>query len=162
MLQVTNVRKVYGSANDGYVALGRRQSSNHDGEFLCLLVFGCGKSTLLNILAGFERADRGRGKQATERRSRRGARPGDVFQMPARRCFVVSVEENVRFGLRVRKVPKENCPQHDKYLTWSTSTGIARNFPRSFRRDAPAPQIARALASNRVLLWMNRSRRWML
>ena len=60
MLQVTNVRKVYGSANDGYVALDGVNLQVNDGEFLCLLgPSGCGKSTLLNILAGFERATAG-------------------------------------------------------------------------------------------------------
>ena len=60
MLQVTNVRKVYGSANDSYVALDGVNLAINDGEFLCLLgPSGCGKSTLLNILAGFERVSGG-------------------------------------------------------------------------------------------------------
>jgi ABC-type Fe3+/spermidine/putrescine transport system ATPase subunit len=78
------------------------------GEFLTLLgPSGCGKTTLLRCIAGFERLDAGEilieGRDVTsvppERRD-----IGFVFQNYA--LFpTMTVAENVRFGLEMRKVP---------------------------------------------------------
>ena len=77
------------------------------GEFFTLLgPSGCGKSTILRMVAGFEEPTGGRiffdsRDVTTEPPNRRGI--GFVFQNYA--LFPhLSVAENVRFGLRVRKV----------------------------------------------------------
>ena len=55
MLQVSNVKKVFETGREPYVALDGLSLAVATGEFICLLgPSGCGKSTLLNILAGFE------------------------------------------------------------------------------------------------------------
>ena len=80
-----------------------------DGEFLVLVgPSGCGKTTLLRIVAGLESATEGRvlidGKDISK------VSPGDrniamVFQNYA--LFPhLTVEENIGFGLRIRRVPK--------------------------------------------------------
>ena len=76
-----------------------------DGKLVGLLgPSGCGKTTLLRIIAGLERADRGRilfdGQEAT-RRHVRDRNVGFVFQHYA--LFQhMTVFENIAFGLRVR------------------------------------------------------------
>jgi NitT/TauT family transport system ATP-binding protein len=108
MLQLDKVRKVFPAAPEPYVALDGVDLEVADGEILCLLgPSGCGKSTLLNVLAGFERPSAGsvscRGAPV------RGAGRDRVmfFQDAGSALFPwLNVEENVRFGLRVRKVPK--------------------------------------------------------
>lgn len=77
------------------------------GEFLSLLgPSGCGKTTLLRIIAGFERADQGRvclGDLDIGRLPANQRNIGMVFQ--AYSLFPnMTATENVRFGLRVRKV----------------------------------------------------------
>ena len=108
MLQVNNVRKVYQSASERYVALDGVDLAIADGEFLCLLgPSGCGKSTLLNILAGFEPVSAG--SVTSNGVAVRGAgRDRVMFFQDAGSALLpwLTVEENVRFALRVRKVPK--------------------------------------------------------
>ena len=108
MLRVSNVRKVFKSARGTYIALDGVSLTVSDGEFLCLLgPSGCGKSTLLNVLAGFELVTAG------------SVMSGDVpIFVPGRERVMffqdagsallpwLTVEENVRFGLRVRKIQR--------------------------------------------------------
>ena len=80
------------------------------GAFFFLLgPSGCGKSTLLRIIAGLERPDAGSvsidGKDYTAVQPQdRGI--GMVFQQYALWPHM-TVEENLRFGLRARRVPKD-------------------------------------------------------
>ncbi|WP_079418212.1 ABC transporter ATP-binding protein [Thiomonas intermedia] len=77
------------------------------GEFVSLLgPSGCGKTTLLRIIAGFEQPDRGRvvvgGRDITALPANQ-RQMGMVFQ--AYSLFPnMSAADNVRFGLRVRKI----------------------------------------------------------
>ena len=83
------------------------------GEFVCLLgPSGCGKSTLLNILAGFERATAG--SVDFEGAPVRGAgRDRVMFFQDAGAALLpwLSVEENVRFALRVRSMVTSSLNQ---------------------------------------------------
>ena len=63
---------------------------------------GCGKSTLLQLIAGFETPDSGRMEQGGRPFSPEGT--GMVFQSPALFSWL-TVEQNVAFGLKRRKVP---------------------------------------------------------
>jgi len=57
---VRNVKKIFGTDAQRYVALDGIDLEVASGEFVCLLgPSGCGKSTLLNILAGFDQPSEG-------------------------------------------------------------------------------------------------------
>ena len=95
---------------DDFTAVNRISFSIEPGEFVTLLgPSGCGKTTMLRMLAGFIRPDDGEiyfnGKlmndiDTSERNT------AMVFQSYA--LFPhKSVYENIRFGLRMKKVPKE-------------------------------------------------------
>ena len=80
------------------------------GQFVALLgPSGCGKSTLLRLIAGLDHPDAGH--ILIDGRSANGLAPSErqlsmVFQSYA--LFPhLSVEENVAFGLRVRRVPRD-------------------------------------------------------
>ncbi|WP_299425570.1 ABC transporter ATP-binding protein [uncultured Meiothermus sp.] len=81
-----------------------------DGEFFSLLgPSGCGKTTLLRMIAGFDTPDQGRviigGKDMTEMPPY--LRPvNTVFQNYA--LFPhMTVEQNIAFGLRMKKMPRD-------------------------------------------------------
>jgi NitT/TauT family transport system ATP-binding protein len=88
------------------VALQDIELTVAEGEFICLLgPSGCGKSTLLNTVAGFVKPTAGRvcvqGKPVVAP----GPDRAMVFQEYALFPWM-TVEENVAFGLQIRKEPK--------------------------------------------------------
>ncbi len=83
--------------------------ASEPGEFISLLgPSGCGKTTLLRIVAGFERPDGGSIRLDDEDITQRPAEHrnmGMVFQ--AYSLFPnLTAAENIRFGLRLRRLPK--------------------------------------------------------
>ncbi len=159
MLRISKLRKIYDAANEPYVALDGVGLDISDGEFFCLLgPSGCGKSTLLNIIAGFERATSGEVTADGVAVTRAGRDRVMFFQDAGSALFPwLTVEENVRFGLRVRKTPKsrwnEVVEQHlrmveldrhrDKF-PYQLSGGMRQRL-----------QIARALAVEPEVLLMD-------
>jgi sulfate transport system ATP-binding protein len=110
-----------------------------EGESLVLLgASGSGKTTILRIVAGLEQADKGRvilhGKDVTDLPAReRGV--GVIFQAYA--LFPrMTVEKNIGFGLKIRRVPRKErketvnrllklvqLEEHRKKLPWQLSGG---------------------------------------
>jgi NitT/TauT family transport system ATP-binding protein len=159
LLQVTNVRKVFATAKEPYVALDGVDLEVADGEFLCLLgPSGCGKSTLLNILAGFDQATTGV-VMASGVPIRGAGRDRVMFFQDAGSALLpwLTVEENVRFGLRVRKVPKAQWEGIiDMYLTMVDLDRHRQKFPAQLSGGMRQRlQIARALAVEPAVLLMD-------
>src|SRR5438094_857356 len=141
---------MFGTDAERYVALDGIDLQVSEGEFVCLLgPSGCGKSTLLNILAGFDQASGG--EVQFEGAPVRGAgRDRVMFFQDAGAALLpwFSVEENVRFALRVRKVPKEQWPAIiDKYLAMVDLAEHRHKFPAQLSGGMRQRlQIARTLA----------------
>jgi len=159
LLRVENVRKVFESPRGSYVALDGVSLDIRDGEFLCLLgSSGCGKSTLLNILAGFEAVTAGvvtaNGAAVTG-----PGRDRVMFFKDAGSALLpwLTVEENVRFGLRVRKVPKAEWSSIiDRYLRMVDLDRHRHKFPAELSGGMRQRlQIARALAVEPAVLLMD-------
>ena len=154
-----NVRKEFGQDADRYLALDGIDLEVSQGEFVCLLgPSGCGKSTLLNILAGFENASGG--SVDFEGAPVRGAGKDRVmFFQDAGAALLpwLSAEENVRFALRVRNVPKSEWPPIiDKYLEMVGLKEHRHKFPAQLSGGMRQRlQIARALAAEPKVLLMD-------
>ena len=159
MLAVRNVRKVFGADAQRYVALDGINLEIAQGELICLLgPSGCGKSTLLNILAGFEEVSGG--EVQFEGAPVRGAGKDRVmFFQDAGAALLpwLSVEENVRFALRVRKVPKGEWPGIiDRSLAMVGLAEHRHKFPAQLSGGMRQRlQIARALAVEPKVLLMD-------
>ena len=159
MLAVRNVSKVFGAEADRYVALEGIDLSVSEGELVCLLgPSGCGKSTLLNILAGFEQASGGT-VQFDGAPVRGAGKDRVMFFQDAGSALLpwYSAEENVRFALRVRKLPKEQWPAIiDKYLAMVGLAEHRHKFPSQLSGGMRQRlQIARALAVEPKVLLMD-------
>jgi NitT/TauT family transport system ATP-binding protein len=159
LLRVNNVQKIFESSRGRYIALDGVSLTISDGEFLCLLgPSGCGKSTLLNILAGFEPATAG-SVMADDAPVKSAGRDRVMFFQDAGSALFpwLSVEENVRFGLRVRKIPKVEWPSIiDKYLVMVGLDAHRTKFPAELSGGMRQRlQIARALAVEPKVLLMD-------
>jgi spermidine/putrescine transport system ATP-binding protein len=103
IIELKGVSKNFGS----YRALNETNINIHNGEFITLLgPSGCGKTTMLRLISGFEHPDTGRifinGRDVTDLPPEK-RHMNMVFQSYA--LFPhMTVQENVAFGLRCKKV----------------------------------------------------------
>lgn len=154
-LELRNLKKSFTS--DEYVLQGISLTIGK-GEFITLLgASGCGKTTTLRIIAGLEQPDSGsvwlEGQDVTALEPNRRD-VNTVFQNYA--LFPhMNVAENIGYGLKIRKVPKEEIKKKVKeMLELVQLEGYEKRKPSELsggQRQRVA--IARALANNpRVLL----------
>ena len=119
---------------------------------------GCGKSTLLNILAGFEPPSSGTVTSNGIGVTGAGRDRVMFFQDAGAALFPwLNVEENVRFGLRVLQVPRQERPFIiDKYLKMVDLDHHRDKFPSQLSGGMRQRlQIARALAVEPEILLMD-------
>ena len=130
-----------------------------EGEFVTIVgPSGCGKSTLLNIIAGLNRPDSGsvliRGAVASSNTS--STKRIMIFQEGALFPWL-NVQDNVEFGLKIAKMPKEKSRQvADKYIEMVGLSKFSESFV--YQLSGGMKQrvaIARALAIEPEVLLMD-------
>lgn len=129
ILRLENVKKSF----DGVAVLKGIDLTVSEGEFITLLgASGCGKTTTLRIIAGLEQADCGKvwlnGEEITDLvPNKRDV--NTVFQNYA--LFPhMSVEENIGYGLKIRKTPKEEIRKRvEKMLELVQLQGYGKRMP---------------------------------
>lgn len=154
-LELKNLKKSF--TPEEYVLQGINLKIEQ-GEFVTLLgASGCGKTTTLRIIAGLEQPDSGsvwlEGKDVTLLEPNKRD-VNTVFQNYA--LFPhMNVEDNIGYGLKIRKVPKPQIKQKVKeMLELVQLEGYERRKPAELSGgQKQRVAIARALANNpRVLL----------
>lgn len=122
-----NVRKSYGKTE----VIKGINLNIEDGEFMVFVgPSGCGKSTLLRIIAGLEKVTEGEiyiGGRLVNNLSPAERDVAMVFQSYALYPHF-TVRENLEFGLKVRKVPKEEIDKKVKDV--ATLLGISHLLER--------------------------------
>ena len=130
------------------------------GEFFSLLgPSGCGKTTTLRLVAGFEKPDSGRillgGADVTATSPNR-RKVNTVFQQYA--LFPhMKVEENVAFGLKQAKVPKQELETRlDQALDTVRLTELRERYPRELSGgQQQRVALARALINEPEVLLLD-------
>lgn len=154
MIELSGVEKHYG----GQVALRPLSLTIKEGEFLTLLgPSGCGKTTILRMIAGFEEPSAGKilldGTDLTHLPPNRRDL-NLVFQHYA--LFPhMTVEENIAFGLKMKKMPvKEQRERIAEAVQMTQLTSLVKRYPHQLSGgQQQRVAIARAIANKpKVLL----------
>jgi taurine transport system ATP-binding protein len=158
VIEMNHVELTYQTDSQQVLALQDINLDIEEGSFVCVLgSSGCGKTTLLRIMAGFLQPTAGDvfldGKPMLPKPDRHR---GVVFQQHTLYPWL-NIEENVGFGLKMRKVPiQERRETVEHYLDM---VGLSQ-----FKKSAPyelsggmkqRASIARVLASDPRIVLMD-------
>ncbi len=159
-LQVKNLYKVFPAKNrreTGVTALQDINLEVRESEFVVIVgPSGCGKSTLLNIIGGLEEATEGEvlldGKAVSEPGSDRGM----VFQGYSLFPWL-TVQKNVEFGLKMKKLPKEERSKiAGEFIRLVGLSGFENALPKQLSGGMKQRvAIARTLANHPQMLLMD-------
>jgi NitT/TauT family transport system ATP-binding protein len=147
-LVVDDVSKVFERRRSRTEALDHVDLHVDDGELVCLLgASGCGKSTLLSIIGGLEEATAGQVRVDGDVVIGPGSDRGMVFQGYSLYPWL-TVADNIGFGLKVAKWPKDRRAERIEELLGIMALGEFRDaLPRELSGGMKQRvAIARALA----------------
>jgi iron(III) transport system ATP-binding protein len=155
-LKLENLIKVFGTL----VAVNKVNLEIREGEFVCLLgPSGCGKTTILRMITGFETPTEGKviydGKIINDLMPQQRDF-GIIFQSYA--LFPnMSVQENIAFGLKMRKLPKKPMTERvNEMLDLVALSGWRENYPAQLSGgQQQRVALARALAPNPSVLLLD-------
>lgn len=156
-VEIKGVEKIFEGRNGKVVALNGVDLDVYENEFLCLVgPSGCGKSTLLNIIAGLLEPTSGEVICDGQKVTGTGVDRGVVFQQYALFPWL-TVKDNVEFGLKIQKKPKEECEATAmKYIKMVGLEKFVNSYPKELSGGMKQRvAIARAYAVNPSLLLMD-------
>ena len=128
-----------------------------ENDFVTILgPSGCGKSTLLRIVAGLDQPSTGRVLLDGREVQGPGADRGMVFQSYTLFPWL-TVEENIRFGLRERQMPVAQQKERSDYFIAKVGLrGFEHHYPKQLSGGMQQrTAIARALANDPKILLMD-------
>lgn len=156
-IMAEHIDKVYVSGKKSTKAIEDASIDIQDNDFVCIVgPSGCGKSTLLRMLAGLDFPTAGDIIVNDKKVSGPGPDRGMVFQTYTLFPWM-SVEDNIKFGLKIKKLPKEEQQAiTDRYLEIIGLTKFAKAYPKELSGGMKQRvAIARALANQPEVLLMD-------
>ena len=156
-VHVDHVVKKFTTSKGETVALNGVDLDIHENEFVCVVgPSGCGKSTLLNIIGGLETPTEGTVTVDGKEVEGPGPDRGIVFQQYALFPWL-TVEENVKFGLKLQKKPKDEVDEiANRYIKMVELQDFAKSYPKELSGGMKQRvAIARAYAMNPHVLLMD-------
>ncbi len=116
LIDISNLKSVYGKGEDSIVALEDIDLVIRKGEFVVVLgPSGCGKSTLLKTIAGYIKPSIGKCLMQGEIIKGPDWHRGVVFQSSTLYPWM-SVKDNVEFGPKMRDLPKKEIEEIREYF----------------------------------------------
>ncbi len=154
-IDIRHLTKAFYKKQGSVTAIDDISLSIAEGEFVCLVgPSGCGKTTLLRILAGLEKPSVGEFTIVTDD----GNRPLQSMVFQERGIIPwLTVEENVAFGLKMRRLPKRLI--HERTSYYLKKTGLEK-FSNLYPKELSGGMkqrvsIARAFANDPEILLMD-------
>jgi NitT/TauT family transport system ATP-binding protein len=151
------INKTYRSKKGETVAIQAVDLEILENEFISVVgPSGCGKSTLLRILAGLDDVTGGTMIINDHPIEGPGADRGMVFQSYTLFPWL-TVEENIRFGLDIKKMPRQQADEIvDRYLEVIKLAAFRKSYPKELSGGMKQRvAIARALANSPEVLLMD-------
>ncbi|MHC5268307.1 ABC transporter ATP-binding protein [Enterococcus sp. LJL98] len=157
MIRLNQAQVIYSSKNEEVAAIEPIDLSIEKGEFICLVgPSGCGKSTLLKLMAGYLKPTSGEVRMQNEIIEGPDWKKGVVFQSPTLYPWL-NVQQNIEYGLKMRKINKKERHAEVRYFLEQTSmTAAANRYP--FELSGGMKQrvaMARTMVNHPELLLMD-------
>lgn len=149
-IEIKNITKIFEDKNGGVTALKDLSINIKDGEFISIVgASGCGKTTLLNLIAGFEKPDKGQIFLDNQIIDSVNPDCGMIFQQYALFPWK-TVWQNIDFGLKMKRLSKsERNEVVSQYINLIGLTGFEKHYPHQLSGGMKQRvSIARSLITN--------------
>ena len=157
ILKIKNLRRIY-KDDDGVdvEALEDVSLNVKRGEFISIIgASGCGKTTLLRSIAGLDKPDSGSIVMDDHKITKPDPERGYVFQQGGLFNWL-TVEQNIAYGLKTRKIYKEKKSEVPKYIELVGLNGFEDSYPYQISGGmAQRVAIARTLINDPKMLLLD-------